>query len=48
MTVHLLIVEGADARRAQSKRFSGEVQAVANGACFKMHIAFRGGVDAVN
>ena len=39
MTVHLIIVEGTDARRTQSKRFSDEVQAVANGACFKMHIA---------
>src|ERR1700757_385764 len=39
MTVHLIIVEGTDARRTQSKRFSGEVQAVANSACFKMCVA---------
>ena len=39
MTVHLIIVEGTDAGRTQSKCFSGEIQAVANSACFKMHIA---------
>ena len=39
ITVHLIIVEGADAGRTQSKRFSGEIQAVADSACFKMHIA---------
>jgi hypothetical protein len=39
MTMHLIIVEGTDARRTQSKRFSGEVQAVANSTRFKMHVA---------
>src|SRR5580700_2277228 len=39
MTVHLVIVEGTDAGRAQSKCLSGEIQAVANSACFKMRIA---------
>src|SRR6201981_325321 len=39
ITVHLIIVEGADAGRTQSKRFSSEVQALANSACFKMDIA---------
>jgi hypothetical protein len=39
MTVHLVIVEGTDAGRTQSKCFSGEIQAVANSACLKMHIA---------
>src|SRR5271170_4061710 len=39
MTLHLIIVEGADASRTQSKCLSGEIQAVANSACFKMHIA---------
>src|ERR1700722_16510224 len=39
MTLHLIIVEGADAGRAQPKCLSGEIQAVANSACFKMHIA---------
>jgi len=34
MTVHLIIIESTDARRTQSKRFGGEVQAVANSACF--------------
>ena len=29
MTLHLIIVEGADAGRTQSKCFSGEIQAVA-------------------
>ena len=39
MTVHLIIVESTDAGCTQSKRFSGEIEAVANCACFKMHIA---------
>jgi hypothetical protein len=39
MTVHLVIVEGTDAGRTRSKCFSGEIQAVANCACFKMRIA---------
>src|SRR6202051_34024 len=39
MTVHLVVVEGTDAGRTQSKCFSGEIQAVANSACFKMRIA---------
>src|SRR5271170_4243297 len=39
ITVHLIVVESTDARRAQSKRFSGEVKAVANSARFKMYIA---------
>ena len=29
VTVHLIIVEGTDAGRTQSKCFSGEIQAVA-------------------
>jgi|SRR6266702_372833 len=39
MMMHLIIVEGTDAGRAQSKCLSGEIQAVANSACFKMRIA---------
>src|ERR1700738_5571120 len=39
MTLHLIIIEGADAGRTQPKCLSGEIQAVANSACFKMHIA---------
>src|SRR5260370_32497278 len=39
MTVHLVIVEGTDAGRTQSKCFRGEIQAMANCARFKMHIA---------
>ena len=39
ITVHLLIVERADAGRPQPERFRGEIQAVADGACFEMHIA---------
>jgi hypothetical protein len=39
MTVHLIIVKGTDAGCTQSKRFSGEIKALANSACFKMHIA---------
>src|SRR5450631_4651187 len=39
VTVHLVIVEGTDAGRTQSKCFSGEIQAVANCACFEMRIA---------
>ncbi len=37
--MHFLIVERADAGGSQSERFSSEVQAVADGACFAMHIA---------
>src|ERR1035441_8514338 len=36
MTVHLLIVKGTDAGCPQSKRFSCEIKALANSACFKM------------
>ena len=39
ITVHLLIVERADAGRSQPERFRGEIQAMADGACFEMHIA---------
>src|ERR1035438_6874395 len=39
MTVHFLIVKGTDAGCPQSKRFSGEIETLANSACFKMHIA---------
>ena len=39
MPLHLIIIEGADAGRTQPKCLSGEIQAVANSACFKMHIA---------
>src|SRR5260370_22467732 len=43
MTVHLVIVEGTDAGRALPKCLSGEIQAVANSACFKMRIAITTG-----
>src|SRR5580704_10013119 len=39
VTVHLVVVKGADAGRTQSKGFSSEIQAMANCACFKMHVA---------
>src|ERR1700722_9090226 len=39
MTVHLIIVEGTDSSCTQSKSFSGEIEAVASSACFKIHIA---------
>ena len=39
ITVYLLIVERTDAGCPQPKRFRGEIQAVADGACFEMHIA---------
>ena len=35
----LVIVERADASRPKPERFGGEIQAVADGACFEMHIA---------
>jgi hypothetical protein len=35
ITVHLIIVEGADARCTQSKCPRDEIKAVANGACSK-------------
>jgi len=37
--VHLVIVKRADASRPESERLRGEIQAVTDGACFKMHIA---------
>src|SRR5437764_6473761 len=39
ITVHFLIIERANASRPQPERFRGEIQAVADGACFEMHIA---------
>src|ERR1017187_8804887 len=39
VTVHLIIVKGSDAGCTQPKRFSGEIETLANCACFKMHIA---------
>src|ERR1039458_8707456 len=39
MTVHLLIVKGTDAGCPQPKRFSGEIETLANSACLKMDIA---------
>src|ERR1700678_3555865 len=39
MPLHFIIIEGADAGRTQTKCLSGEIQAVANSACFKMYIA---------
>src|SRR5579872_3413465 len=37
--VHLFIVERADACRPEPERLRGEIQALADGACFEMHIA---------
>ena len=37
--MHLVIVERADAGRPKPERLRGEIQAVADGACFEMHIA---------
>ena len=37
--MHLIIVERADARRAQPERFRREIHSLADGACFEMHIA---------
>src|SRR5215472_3761499 len=38
ITVYLVIIERSDAGRSHSERFRGEVQAVANSACFEMHV----------
>jgi hypothetical protein len=37
--MNLIIVERADAGRSQPECFRREIQAVADGTCFKMHIA---------
>ena len=37
--MHLLVVERANAGRPQPECFRGEIQAVADSACFEMHIA---------
>ena len=39
ITVHLIIVERADAGRPKPKRLRSEIQALADGAGFEMHIA---------
>src|SRR5579859_3620076 len=39
MPVHLIIVEGTYARGTQAKCLGGEIQAMANSACFKMYVA---------
>src|ERR1017187_9378817 len=39
ITVHFVVVESANACRAQPERFGGEIQAVADRAGFEMHIA---------
>src|SRR5437762_8145487 len=39
VVVHFIIVEGADTGCAQSKRFRGEIECLANSAGFKMHVA---------
>src|ERR1700722_7494936 len=39
MPVHLIIVEGTYAGGTQAKCLSGEIQAMANSACFKMYVA---------
>jgi len=37
--VHFIIVERADSRRSQSKRFRSKIERMADSARFKMHVA---------
>src|SRR5260370_1788805 len=48
ITMHLIIVERADAGRPQPERFRGEIQAVADGARFEKHIAITPGAKGAD
>ena len=39
ITIHFIIVEGADTSCSQPERLSGEIQTLANGAGFEMNVA---------